>query len=137
MTMTEKNRLSTLDTTNLSSLVAATFSNCSTLLCQQFPELVMPNGDPEAQYQIGIYWLERKDSLKAERWIRYAARQGHTEAIRLLRAGSCNGFFRDDKHHIISSAIDVLETFITPEPSQADIDTLSQLLEGYLYTLRA
>jgi TPR repeat protein len=113
--------------------MGATHFDHNSLLYQHFPELTLPLDDPEAQYQIGVYWLKRDVMVKAERWIRYAAHQGHDEAIQLLRIGLSNTFFRDDKHHFISIAIDLLETFISPEPSQADIDILSQVLEEYIY----
>jgi len=98
-----------------------------------FSSLVVPKEDPEIQYQIGLYWFKRDETQKAEPWIRYAAQQGHDEAILLLATGKRKGFFRDDEYHLISLAIDLLEKFVTPMPAQEDIDDIYNLLKEYLH----
>lgn len=47
-------------------------------------------GDPEAQFKLGIHWLEANDYQQTAEWLERASRQGHLEAIKMLGRLYCS-----------------------------------------------
>jgi TPR repeat protein len=91
-------------------------------------------GDKEAQFQLGKNYLINHQLPEAERWLRYAANQGHYEAYRSLVLGTRNHYFSTTSRHIHIFAIDILKKLVRPNPTKHQIAELEQLLTYHLNT---
>lgn len=90
-------------------------------------------GDVDAQYETGFFWIMEGKYQDAERWLRYAAHRGNEFAKRILQDGIRLGFFLEDKARIHELATDVLENMITPNPLEPDIVALDSVITKHLY----
>lgn len=82
----------------------------------------------ELLYQLGVHWLRANRQELAERWLRYAAIRGHELASSTLQAATKIGITKDTKQRINYLAVEILETFITPEPTEDQISKVEKIL---------
>jgi len=91
-------------------------------------------GDKEAQFRLGKAYLKQFDYQNAERWLRYAAIQGHYKAYRSLILGARHNYFLSTPSRIQALAIEILKALVTPNPSQTQTDELVTVITHHLNT---
>jgi len=80
-------------------------------------------------YQAALSLSCSSDSWEqAERYLRYAACQYHQPARQALAIGLRHQHFQPEYRHLNRFAIEVLETLVTPDPTQAQIDAIESAL---------
>ncbi|HEX4045706.1 MAG TPA: hypothetical protein VHZ76_08590 [Gammaproteobacteria bacterium] len=89
--------------------------------------------DAELQFSIGLYHLKKKDFKQAERWLRYANIQGHTQAQSYLGDGIQKKLFSSSSKHLHEFSIILLKQLITPCPTEEQINGLEEILCDYFY----
>lgn len=82
----------------------------------------------EILYQLGLHWLRANRQELAERWLRYAAIRGHELADSTLKAATKIGIAKDIKQRINYLAIEILESLITPEPTEEQIAKVEKII---------
>ena len=87
------------------------------------------DGDREAQFELGLHWYTQADYRQAERWLRYAALQDHSAAKKLLAFGIREGNFLDHATHCTDLSIELLERFLTPQPTEQQIEKYQNYLQ--------
>src|SRR5688572_25865227 len=82
-------------------------------------------------FECGCRWWELKNPLEAEKWLRYAALQGHELARTCLKLGVEHHAFVCLDDQLDRYAEELLKHFITPAPDKNQVTELRSVLSGY------
>lgn len=84
--------------------------------------------DANIQYDIALALWQKKNFMRSEFWCRYAAMQNDKRALSQLKLGIKQEYYQDTLNRLRSGIIDLLESLITPFPTEQQICALETVL---------
>ncbi len=102
-------------------------------LRQQIESTTGSSLSPEqAKFRMAIHYWEKGDFREAEKWLRLSYMQGYSLAQHSLELGIHLGFFLGTRDRFRTFAVELLEHFVTPAPTEEHIKSLEVILLNYL-----
>lgn len=88
--------------------------------------------DEEALFNAALICWQKNQSLWAETYLRHASAKGHAQAKIALCKGIQTGDFADSETRLRLFSIQILEAFVSLQPTENQITDLEQSIKNFL-----